>query len=675
MSALFLYLIKANIALTLFYLAYRFGLRRLTFYTLNRYFLLFAIACSALFPVVDLRTVFRGDGQTPGGSIYYMPDWNSLRSYATAPEAVTIWDLLQSMFWLGVAVMAIRFIVQLISLLRVHLDSADGRINNEKVKLLSGRKNPFSFFNNVYINPELHSPEERYTILAHEKVHVRGWHTIDVLAGELNHIFYWFNPGAWLMKKAIRENLEFITDRKLLQSGINVKKYQYTLLHTMNGLCGTRLANNFNLSHLKKRIMMMNKASSSRYHLLKYLFLIPATAAIALIVSSSKGREALVQPDSAQQFETPRQLSDFVEPADPTSPQAENGSAAFAEENKPEQTELLRVSRRPNYKAFLRRNPSVKSIAWAKQEKAPTAIIRLKNGKLERYRLLDAMEMQAASAKYGRLPAPPPPVPVKPEVTYTPPRIEREKGTAVSVERAESSSDSLPEKVLYIIDGEKISKKNFKDLSPADIYSISVLKDKKATEKYGDKGKNGVIIIETKKFAESNNDSLPEQALYIIDGKKANKKEFKSLQPANISSISVLKDKKATRKYGDKGRNGVIIIRTKDKVNTPPATVPQRKGKGADSLHVIFVPGGPHANPAKAPLYIVNNQVKDPEFVLTDIPKSHLYSIDIIKGGKAAEKYGLHNKNGVVKVFTKDFIKEHPELKHAISPKNVIINN
>ncbi|TAM93727.1 MAG: hypothetical protein EPN39_19415, partial [Chitinophagaceae bacterium] len=70
MPALIIYLIKANIALILFYLAYRFGLRRLTFYMLNRFFLLFGITFSALFPLLNLNAFFQHHQQLAGSVAY-----------------------------------------------------------------------------------------------------------------------------------------------------------------------------------------------------------------------------------------------------------------------------------------------------------------------------------------------------------------------------------------------------------------------------------------------------------------------------------------------------------------------------------------------------------------------------------------------------------------------------
>lgn len=288
MPTFIIYLIKANIALTLFYLAYRFGLRRLTFYTLNRFFLLFGIAFSAIFPLINPDNFFRRHEQLADAVNYYAPDWNSIQQIVH-PQ-FTIWNIVQYVFWAGVAAMAVRLSVQLISLFSIHIKTTDGKLNNEKVKLMHDRINPFSFFRNIYINPALHSPEELDNILRHEKIHVKGWHTLDVLCGEINHIFYWFNPGAWLMKTAIRENLEFITDRKILQSGTDAKAYQYSLIHVSAFPYAVPVANNFNFSHLKKRIIMMNKKKSRGYHLLRYLLLLPVIAITAFIINSSRAQ-------------------------------------------------------------------------------------------------------------------------------------------------------------------------------------------------------------------------------------------------------------------------------------------------------------------------------------------------------------------------------------------------
>ncbi len=51
--------------------------------------------------------------------------------------------------------------------------------------------------------------------------------------------------------------------------------------------------------------------------------------------------------------------------------------------------------------------------------------------------------------------------------------------------------------------------------------------------------------------------------LYIIDGKEATVEESKAIDPNLIESIDVFKDKTALKKYGEKGKNGVIVITLK----------------------------------------------------------------------------------------------------------------
>ncbi|HEY6082729.1 MAG TPA: M56 family metallopeptidase, partial [Chitinophagaceae bacterium] len=444
MPAFFIYLLKANIALTICYLAYRFGLRRLTFYTTNRFFLLFGIAFAALFPLIDLTRLFNSRTQLAGGISHYTPDWNALQQYLQSRDSFTVWDLLQYIFWAGVVVMSVRFFIQLISLWRIHTRSVTGRVKGSRVKIMQQPVNPFSFFRNIYLNPSLHEPEEIAAIIIHEKVHVKGWHSADVMAGELNNIFYWFNPGAWLMKTAIRENLEFIVDRKILQSGMDAKVYQYSLIKVSGVSYAAAIANNFNFSHLKQRIMMMNKKRSGRINILRYILLLPLVTAIALFMfTSSKGQKGITSNNAASVLR-----SDTVPPAPIPPPPP------------PAPPELPKA-----YRDFLNRNPEVDALAWSTpvNGKATVVRVKLKSGTTEKYHLNDAAEIKKGEAKYGRFPvaplpppelrkvpppspapvsppAPPkpkvkftPPAPPKPKVKFTPPVIARDSEPPVSV--------------------------------------------------------------------------------------------------------------------------------------------------------------------------------------------------------------------------------------------------
>jgi hypothetical protein len=150
-------------------------------------------------------------------------------------------------------------------------------------------------------------------------------------------------------------------------------------------------------------------------------------------------------------------------------------------------------------------------------------------------------------------PPPPPPVPAAP---------------AFPVEAPAPPPPPLPKDAVYIVDGKTVSIAMVKSIDPAAIKSINVLKGESATARYGDKSKNGVVEINLVRDenipvhlnTESSNDQLP--PLYFIDGKESSSSDLKAISPNNIQSINVIKGESAEKKYGTKGKNGVIEITT-----------------------------------------------------------------------------------------------------------------
>jgi hypothetical protein len=287
MPELILILLKINMVLLLFAAAYYLVLRRLTFYTINRAFLIVGIVFSTVYPFINLTNFFNRQEHLNPTVKALVPriDMDALLQHNAI---MAYWQLAVVLFYVGVALMAIRLIAQFVSLYRVHKKSQPGVIGDLPVRILNGPLSPFSFWQTVYVNPTIHSAKELDTILAHEQVHVKEWHTLDIILAEISVVFYWFNPGVWLMKRAIKENIEFITDSKILRKGIDKKAYQYSLLGVGNLQASAALVNNFNLSDLKKRIKMMNTKKSSSRKLLIYAFLLPVLLLTTLAFTVSK---------------------------------------------------------------------------------------------------------------------------------------------------------------------------------------------------------------------------------------------------------------------------------------------------------------------------------------------------------------------------------------------------
>jgi hypothetical protein len=289
MPQLFIILLKINLVLLLFAAAYYLILRRLTFYTLNRVFLVFGILFSTIYPFINLTDFFHRQKQINQEVVAFVPKLNQEVNNLVPSNFITAnWQVISIVFYVGVCLMAFRLFLQFISLYNMHRKSSPGAVANYPVRILQEAVSPFSFWQTVYINPALHQEKELGTILAHEQVHVKQWHSLDIILAELSVVFYWFNPGVWLMKKAVKENLEFITDQKILNKGIDKKSYQYSLLDVGNLIPAVAIVNNFNLSDLKKRIKMMNVKRSSRLTLSRYLLVTPILLITTLAFTVAK---------------------------------------------------------------------------------------------------------------------------------------------------------------------------------------------------------------------------------------------------------------------------------------------------------------------------------------------------------------------------------------------------
>jgi hypothetical protein len=285
MPHFFIILLKINLVLILFSATYYLVLRRLTFYSINRVFLLFGIVFSSAYPFINLTEFFAAQKAIPA----FVPQFNQQVSKLVQQDDASIfWQGLTVLFYVGVLLMALRLLVQFISLYSMHKNSSPDYLDDYKVRILNDEVSPFSFWQTIYINPHLHKKQDLNNILEHEKVHVEEWHTLDIILAEICVVFYWFNPGVWLMKKAVRENIEFITDARILKKGIDKKAYQYSLLDVGTLQPPVAIVNNFNLSDLKKRIKMMNAKRSSKVNLTRYLFVLPVLLCITLAFTIDK---------------------------------------------------------------------------------------------------------------------------------------------------------------------------------------------------------------------------------------------------------------------------------------------------------------------------------------------------------------------------------------------------
>jgi TonB-dependent SusC/RagA subfamily outer membrane receptor len=556
----------------------------------------------------------------------------------------------------GAGFFLIRLTVRWVSLRKVRHGAR--LIRDGKIRIYQVEKTitPFSFGNAIYINPQLHTEKEWEEIILHEYVHIRQRHSMDILFGELLCIVNWYSPFAWLIRYSIRQNLEFAADRQVLGSGVDKKGYQYHLLKVV-GDPGYRLANNFNFSSLKKRIIMMNKIKSARSHLLKFLFILPLLAVLLVafrdkydsvkkrpagpvyvntvgIVEDANNKQPLAGVTVVEKYTGLRVVSDargFYKLRIPVARDSvrirlvlnkegykEDESGAFLPSVRSTcgliiTTALFSIHPSDKQAIFIDVpfmgvppiDPGYKDAlsAMKQMEMSNEGISRMPGGGLgegDRGNSGGVVSAGGGDVALGNRGVVAPAsgvgdsrVAVGVRADTTVPLVgvvtgKQPVGVAtgkpligVAIDPLKNGKDTaFPANALFVVDGE-IKSTGFLpgSIDPANIYSMDVLRGEQALKFYGEKGGSGVVVISTKEFMDKHRTIRigvqPDSAhmpLYIVDGVEMSQRAapLQNINPNDIESISVVKDEAARAIYGEKGKNGVILITTKKKTSYMP---------------------------------------------------------------------------------------------------------
>ena len=283
------YFLKVNVAIALFYAFYRLFFYKDTFFGWRRTAMLCFFAISAAVPLLNIQTwVTAQEPMVAMADLYasvVLPEFTFTPEVATTDWKSIILEYAGIAYWVIVALLVTRFMVQLAGIIRLACRCRKVQIGDSTIHLLPRADGPFSFFHWIFIHPASHTEEEFNEILTHEQTHARQWHSIDVIISELACTLCWFNPFAWLMKREIRTNLEYMADARVLENGYDSKTYQYHLLGLSHHKAAATIYNSFNVLPLKKRIKMMNKKRTKGIGRTKYLMFLPL-AALLMIISN-----------------------------------------------------------------------------------------------------------------------------------------------------------------------------------------------------------------------------------------------------------------------------------------------------------------------------------------------------------------------------------------------------
>lgn len=290
MGLFFIYSLKVALCLTAFYLVYKLLLSRETFFGFNRAVLLGMVGVSLILPLV--RFTVDNVPEAVGGFIV-VEDLVAQAVAADAPGfSVTAVQTCFIIYIIGVAFFFGREVWSLLCLRRL---MRGGRVagvsRGVRTIVVQGDVSPFSWMGNIVISEKDYADNPR-CILAHERAHIAGRHSWDILLCDLLIVFQWFNPAVWLLKAELQCVHEYEADRRVLSSGVNAADYQLLLIRKAVGDRLFSMANNLNQSSLKKRFTMMLKRKSNPWSRLRMAAMLPV-AAVAVAAFATPEAESL----------------------------------------------------------------------------------------------------------------------------------------------------------------------------------------------------------------------------------------------------------------------------------------------------------------------------------------------------------------------------------------------
>ncbi|MCY7359096.1 MAG: TonB family protein [Rudanella sp.] len=284
------YLLRANLYLILFFGCYYLFLRRHTFFMLNRVYLLASVGLALGLPFVEL----------PSETVVVLPMVapQLLMSVVISPEnlAPTGPDWVGIGWWIyGLVALAllIRLACRTTRLLNfIGKNPQQPLLHYTLVQPADPETPTFSFFRYMVLSP---ADAQAEPVRAHELVHIRQWHSADILAFEVIQALLWFNPVVLAYRAAIRQVHEFLADQAA--SARHRSDYANYLVSYALGDQPDLLSNSFfKPSLLTARLRMLHQRATSHWALGKYALVVPVVALVLVLTAARPQMERLVEP-------------------------------------------------------------------------------------------------------------------------------------------------------------------------------------------------------------------------------------------------------------------------------------------------------------------------------------------------------------------------------------------
>ncbi|MEM9884801.1 MAG: ankyrin repeat domain-containing protein [Bacteroidota bacterium] len=237
------------------------------------------------------------------------------------------------LFWLylfGVGILTLSFLAQIaMTLWKVWRNEEKFSTEAGIIVNLEQPSEPCSFFQYIFIHPDSYDFETYEQILAHEKVHVRQRHSLDLILAEIAVILMWFNPFIWLFRKEVEKNIEYQTDALLTQAVKQEEKkdYQLNLLKIATYNKPLTITTNYNQSLIKQRILKMSTKKSNPHSYWKYAFLAPLVFITLLMLNEPNNAYGIDIIHTGNAVEKP-----LAPPPPPPPPLAETRNNSYPDE-------------------------------------------------------------------------------------------------------------------------------------------------------------------------------------------------------------------------------------------------------------------------------------------------------------------------------------------------------
>ncbi|WP_069659598.1 M56 family metallopeptidase [Arcticibacter eurypsychrophilus] len=291
------YLLEVSVCTGIFFLFYQLFLSKVTFFTLNRWFLLLSLLTSFLIPAITISARLSAVIPIKTSSIIRTNPIASIRTgdiilFKEPTHSALLWqEWLPILYFIISGLFCLKLIIS-IFLLLLKIKRLKVEMIVEGVKILKASKslNSGSFFSYIFLNNKELNDTEIHQVIAHELAHTRRFHSIDIIITQVVQAVLWFNPFIYLYIKRINENHEYEVDQ-IITLKENKSDYAALILY-LSSNNNPSLYNEFSMVPIKRRISILFKNPTCKMKKLTYLFALPLVV-ISCFVFAKKSNKTV----------------------------------------------------------------------------------------------------------------------------------------------------------------------------------------------------------------------------------------------------------------------------------------------------------------------------------------------------------------------------------------------